>query len=107
MLEQLMDINSVDDITTFGYDLIQGDGFTTLQSEFRKKQILFKMEDYWANDFVDRKVKRVASLQEVFRQVKQEDQESLRALHMLQIVQVYCPAASSTIRRLLKKCTVS
>lgn len=106
MLEQLCSINTLDDITTFGYDLLQGEGFAGLQKELRNRKILFSREDYWTQEMIDRKVKKISNFQGILDEVHQEKNYNLKVLHMLQLVRVYCPATSATIRKLFKKCTV-
>lgn len=105
MLEELESVCTLEDVTTLGYDLLQGEGFITLQTQLRNKGVCFSPADYWTKEDIDRKVHTLGTLPEILRVIREESDDSPRILHTLQVVGIYCPAAHATIQRLLKKCT--
>lgn len=105
MLEQLNAVTTLSEVTELGYDLLQGEGFFNLQKQLRNAGIFFDSADYWTKEVIDRKVHTLGTLPAILDAVRAEEREDLRILHTLQVVGVYCPAASATIQRLLKKCT--
>lgn len=105
MLSELESIKTMDDVTSFGYDLLQGEGFFKLQTQLRNKGVCFNSADYWTKEDIDRKVHALGTLPAILESIRAEETDSLRILHTLQVVGVYCPAANGTIQRLLKKCT--
>lgn len=104
MLDKLLTLETMGDITSFGMTLFDYKSFAELQMDLAGLHILFMIEDYWTEDKLSRYTATEKDLHNTIHSIEDEP-IAVRALHMLQLVQRLCPAVAPIIEQFLKRTT--
>lgn len=99
MLERLLSCKDLEDFTALGTELLSDEGMTQLQSDIRQKKLVFSSEAYWSKDKFS-----LYSPRELTIQAEKEEYAS-RVLHLLQLLQNFCPAIATSVAKLLNRTT--
>lgn len=97
MIEQLQNIGTLDDITNFGLLLLQEGSEQQLIEELKNQNFLCLEEDKWFEDTLNDRLLRALLTS------AHSEESNISTLHLLQVVQRYCPAVSHIIERVLSK----
>lgn len=99
MLETLLGCSTLDDISNVGAQLLSDSELRKLQNDIRKERLVFARDSYWEDDRLS-----MYSAPELIAMTRGESLSD-KVLHMLQVLQRYCPAVSQTIGKLLQRTT--
>ena len=98
MLQDLLEATTHGAMTNLGVKLAtEAGGMRSLQEDLRKAHLVFNSDNLWTDDVLS------LSSTEVLIGKTQNDTESDKVLHLLQVLQQCCPAVESSVRKMLSR----
>lgn len=104
MLKELVGVNTTEELENVSVRLLDDSVFHQLQEEMVSDEIVLRRTDYWPEDILARKTANASALKRAVAEVAGEAADK-KVLHLLQIVMVTAPGATSSIQRFLKRVT--